>query len=63
MKVWPRTDELRKVLKHPSRAGFRTPDGPEDWPEDSFTHRLILDGDLVTEEPNKPAPVAKSKEK
>jgi hypothetical protein len=54
MKVWPRTDELRKVLRHPSRAGFRTLDGPEDWPEDSFTTRLISDGDLVTEEPKAP---------
>jgi hypothetical protein len=61
MKVWPRTEELRKLLKHPSRAGFRTPDGPEDWPEDSFTHRLIQDGDLLTEEP--PTKTAKAKEK
>ena len=51
MKVWPRNDEMRKLLKHPSRTGFRSPDGPEDWPEDSFTHRLIQDGDLLTEDP------------
>lgn len=63
MKVWPKNDEMRKVLKHPARGAFRLPEGPEDWPEDSFTHRLVQDGDLLTEDPGGKQPVAKTKEK
>lgn len=49
--VWPKNEILRKVLRHPGAAGFRLPEGPEIWPNDSFTHRLIQDGDLLTEDP------------
>lgn len=62
MKVWPKNDDMRKVLKHPSVGPFRFPEGPEEWPDDSFTFRLVRDGDLLTEEPGS-KPVAKSKEK
>lgn len=62
MKVWPRTEELRKVLRHPTTGKFRFPEGPEDWPNDSFTFRLVRDGDLLTEDPAG-KPVAKAKEK
>lgn len=51
VRVWPKTDLLRKLLKHPARGAFRLPEGPEIWPLDSFTHRLIQDGDLLTEDP------------
>jgi len=51
MLVWPKTDEIRKVLKHPhNNTGFRET-GPVDWPDDSYTHRRIMDGDITAEEP------------
>lgn len=61
VKVWPRTEQLRKLLKHPSGCGFRFPEGSEEWPLDSFTHRLMQDGDLLVEDPA--APKAKAKDK
>ena len=52
MLVWPKTDEIRKVLKHPhNNTGFRE-EGPVDWPDDSYTHRRIMDGDITAEDPN-----------
>lgn len=48
MLVWPKNDELRKLLKHPSGVRFR-PEGPADWPADVFTHRRISDGDVTVE--------------
>jgi hypothetical protein len=50
MKVWPRTEAIRKVLNHPSAGAFR-PEGPADWPKDTFTVRRIRDGDLLTSSP------------
>lgn len=53
MKVMPKNDDMRKLLKHPSGGGiaFRET-GPIDWPDDSFTHRRIMDGDVIAyEEP------------
>lgn len=51
MKVWPKNDDIRKVLKHPQgNISFRE-EGPVDWPDDSFTHRRIMDGDVTAEEP------------
>ena len=61
MKVWPKNDEMRKVLKH----GVVTfpAEGPADWPDDTFTHRRIMDGDVTAEDPGAPkkapTPVAK----
>jgi hypothetical protein len=63
MKVWPKNADLRRLLKHPTAGGFRFPEGPEDWPDDSFTYRLVRDGDLTTEEPAASQPVKASKEK
>jgi hypothetical protein len=63
MNVWPKNDVLRRILKHPIAGGFIPPDGPGDWPDDSFTHRLVRDGDLLTKEPAAPHPVKASKEK
>ena len=50
MKVWPKNDVLRKLLKHPLAGGFRD-EGEADWPDDTFTFRLVRDGDLLTEVP------------
>jgi len=63
MKVWPKNADMRRLLKHPTGGAFRFPEGPEDWPDDTFTHRLVRDGDLLTEDPGTPAPVKASKEK
>lgn len=51
MLVWPKNDEIRRVLKHPhNNTGFREK-GPVDWPDDSYTHRRIMDRDVTAEEP------------
>ncbi len=53
MKVWPKNEEMRKMLKHPDgNIPFRE-EGPAEWPDDSFTYRRIMDGDVTTEEQNK----------
>jgi hypothetical protein len=50
MKVMAKNEALRKALKHPT-AGILPKDGSwADWPEDTFTYRLVRDGDLLTEE-------------
>lgn len=55
VKVLPKNDEMRKLLKHPSgNIAFRE-SGSIDWPDDSFTARRVADGDVTIEE-DKPAP-------
>jgi len=51
MKVWPKNDDMRKVLRH-GVVGFPE-EGPADWPDDTFTYRRIQDGDVTVEEPKK----------
>lgn len=51
IKVWPATDDKRKVLRHANGTGFRdSMDEPALWPNDTFTARRIRDGDILTEE-------------
>lgn len=51
MKVWPKNDDVRRLITHPhGNIAFRA-EGPSDWPDDSFTHRRIADGDVTTEDP------------
>jgi hypothetical protein len=50
MKVWPRDDDVKNVLYHPTGGPFRE-DGTADWPDDTYTHRRILDGDVTTTDP------------
>lgn len=58
MKVWPKNDTMRKLLRHPSSGGFRET-GPAEWLGDSFTHRLLRDGDILPSDPMaKPASIA-----
>jgi hypothetical protein len=46
VRVLPRTDEIRKYVKHPAtRVGFLA-DGSAEWPNDAFTKRRIRDGDV-----------------
>ena len=49
MKVLPKNDDVRRVLKHPVAKGFRK-QGPAEWPNDSFTARRIRDGDVTVVE-------------
>jgi hypothetical protein len=46
VKVTPKTDVLRKLLKHPRAGGFPK-DGAAEWPDDSFTQRRERDGDIT----------------
>jgi hypothetical protein len=49
VKVTPKNDTIRKLIKHPTAGPFRT-EGSSDWPDDSFTARRIADGDVTVEE-------------
>jgi hypothetical protein len=49
MQVFPKNDDVRRVLYHPSAGHFRA-EGPADWPDDAFTNRRIKDGDITKEE-------------
>lgn len=55
VKLWARTADIQKYIKHPSGAGFG-PDGIAHWPDDQFTARRIADGDVTTIDPSKPKP-------
>jgi hypothetical protein len=48
MKVFPKNDDIRRVLAHPTAGKFRA-EGLVDWPDDSFTQRRIRDGDITPE--------------
>ena len=54
MNVWPKNDQMRAVLTHPSGNIAFHEVGPIDWPDDSFTHRRVADGDVLLEDPNSP---------
>jgi hypothetical protein len=56
MKVWPKNDSMRKLLRHPSAGGFPLAGGPADWPKDQWLNRRILDGDVLLEDPAPAAP-------
>jgi len=49
MKVRAKNEEVQKVLYHPTGARFHE-DGTSDWPDDSYTHRRIADGDVIVVE-------------
>ena len=56
MKVWPTSDVMRKILRHPGGSKMPFPSsGGLDWPDDQFTHRRIVDGDVTTVDPSPPA--------
>lgn len=65
VKVWPKNEQVRKVLYHPTgKRGFPA-EGPVEWPDDVFTARIISDGDVLTEDPGaeKAAPEKKPAKK
>lgn len=51
VKVWPKSDAIRKLLKHPSNNVGFPENGPLEWPEDAFTHRRLEDGDVTADDP------------
>lgn len=64
VKVLPKNDDMRRLLRHPSNNVAFQAEGPMDWPDDSFTFRRIRDGDVTVveekaEEKPAPAPVMK----
>jgi hypothetical protein len=46
MQVNPKNEDVRRVLAHPKAGKFRA-QGSVDWPDDTFTHRRIADGDIT----------------
>lgn len=48
VRVQPRDDDMRRVLKHPSAGGFR-PQGSIEWPLDQFTKRRLRAGSITLE--------------
>jgi hypothetical protein len=46
VRVNPRDDEMRKILKHPAYGGFLS-EGSVEWPLDQFTKRRLSDGSIV----------------
>ena len=49
VKVLPKNDTIRKLIKHPVGGPFRA-EGAMDWPDDSFTARRVADGDVTLEQ-------------
>ena len=65
VKVLPKNEEMRKLLKHPQGQIAFKDTGSIEWPDDSFTARRVADGDVTIEEEkkseDKPAPAAPAK--
>jgi hypothetical protein len=49
IRVVPRDDDMRRLLKHPRAGGFRS-EGSLEWPDDTFTQRRLRDGSVKAEE-------------
>jgi hypothetical protein len=49
VRVTPKNDDIRRVLKHPRLGGFRST-GSIEWPLDTFTKRRIADGSVKVEQ-------------
>jgi len=50
VRVLPRDDEVRRVLKHPIRRIGFPKTGSVEWPNDRFTRRRLRDGSVTLEE-------------
>jgi len=50
VRVLPKNDDYRRVLKHPNGMRFRDDGGSVEWPLDRFTRRRIADGSVTVEE-------------
>jgi len=49
VRVVPKDDGMRRLLKHPKAGKFRAEGGLE-WPDDNFTRKRLRDGDVTLEE-------------
>ena len=52
--VWAANENVQKYVTHPTLRRVKFPDDisqPAFWPLDSFTMRLIRDGEVLTEGP------------
>ena len=56
IRVVPKNDDMRRLLKHPHTGHFRAEGGLE-WPDDSFTFKRLRDGDIIRESDVKRAEV------
>jgi hypothetical protein len=45
LRVEPKNDLMREILRHPT-AGFFRGQGAAEWPDDKFTQRRLRDGDI-----------------
>jgi hypothetical protein len=45
IRVEPRDDDMRRVMKHPRAGAFRS-SGSREWPNDRFTQKRIADGSV-----------------
>ena len=53
VRVVPRDDDMRRLLKHmPSGIGFRS-EGSVEWPDDVFTQRRLKEGSVRLAEDEK----------
>lgn len=52
VKVIPKNDTIRKLIKHPVGGPFRG-QGAAEWPDDTYTARRIADGDVTVEQAEK----------
>jgi hypothetical protein len=51
VRVIPRDEGIRKLLRHPLRGRGFPSTGSVEWPLDTFTRRRIRDGDVTVEKP------------
>jgi hypothetical protein len=49
VRVSPRDESIRKLLRHPLRGRGFPSTGSVEWPLDTFTRRRIRDGDVTIE--------------
>ena len=63
IKVWPRDEDIARVLRHPTgvRFGQDVSEGVG-WPADAFTYRRIRDGDVLEQAPGEKKKSVKDKE-
>jgi len=47
VRVTPRDENIRKLLRHPLRGRGFPSTGSVEWPLDTFTRRRLRDGDVT----------------
>lgn len=51
VRVLPRDEQIRKYIKHPAtKVGFPAGEGSAEWPNDAFTKKRVIDGDVRVEQ-------------